>query len=435
MTEQPTLRDVLLKERSTLLDLSTRNRLLNIPLRTRNARLIEIVDEKSAEVRRLLESGKAMAFLHGRQLTEEERKDLPPDDKETGGIPQPDEAAGEKRHSDLFLQTRLTTEGLQKRLFDIWYDARTLEEEQGVNILFLGIGLLRWFEADDSDVARHAPLILLPVSLERSSASDKFKLKTRGEPLATNITLQAKLKAEFSILLEDADTEAEEFDLAAYFAKLAETVAKQKRWEVQPDAMVLGFFSFAKFLMYRDLDLLLWPAEGAIDSHPLVSALLRDGFPHSEPLIPDDTAPIDPVIPPVALNHIVDADSSQAVAIEEAAQGRTLVVKGPPGTGKSQTITNIIAAAVAQGKKVLFVAEKMAALDVVHRRLKQAGLGPLTLELHSNKANKREILEELKRTRDAALKPSRGDLTVISKLGESRETLNGFASRLHKKLD
>ncbi|HEV2650615.1 MAG TPA: DUF4011 domain-containing protein, partial [Rhizomicrobium sp.] len=314
MTDQPTLRDVLLKERSALLDLSTRNRLLSIQLRTRNARLIEIVDEKPAEVRRLLESGKSLAFLPGRQLTEEERAALPPDDKETAGdIPQPNEENGEdaaKRHSDLFLQTRLTSEGLQKRLFDIWYDARTLEEEQGVNILFLAIGLLRWYEADDSDVARHAPLLLLPVSLERSSASDKFKLKARGEPLATNITLQAKLKAEFNILLEDVDTESDDFDLAAYFAKVSETVAKQKRWKVQPDAMVLGFFSFAKFLMYRDLDPQLWPESGGIDAHPLVSALLRDGFPQSDPLIADDVSPIDPVIPPAALNHVVDADSS-----------------------------------------------------------------------------------------------------------------------------
>src|ERR1700743_3162379 len=120
MTEPPTLRDFLLKERSTLLDLSTRNRLLNIPLRTRNARLIEIVDEKSAEVRRLLENGKALAFQPGRQLTEEERAALPPDDKETAGdIPQPDGETGAdaaKRYTDLFLQTRLTSEGLQKRL-------------------------------------------------------------------------------------------------------------------------------------------------------------------------------------------------------------------------------------------------------------------------------------------------------------------------------
>src|SRR5262249_27801807 len=134
------------------------------------------------------------------------------------------------------------------------------------------------------------------------------------------------------------------------------------------------------------------------------------------------------------LNHVLDADSSQAIAIAEAAAGRTMVVKGPPGTGKSQTITNIIAAAAEQGKKVLFVAEKMAALEGVHRRLKQTGLGPLSLELHSNKANKRALLEELRQTKDAAAKLARQDQTLVAKLGETRGELNSFARRLHAKL-
>jgi Mrp family chromosome partitioning ATPase len=137
--------------------------------------------------------------------------------------------------------------------------------------------------------------------------------------------------------------------------------------------MVLGFFSFSKFLMYRDLDPENWPAQASIADHSLITAILRDGFPENAPLVPDDAA-IDDAIPPLQSHHVVDADSSQTVVIAEAAAGRTMVVKGPPGTGKSQTITNIIAAAAARGRKVLFVAEKMAALDVVHRRLKQAGL-------------------------------------------------------------
>jgi very-short-patch-repair endonuclease len=431
------IRERLLKERHSLLDLSSRNRLLNTPLRTRNNRAIEIVDERASEVFRLLTSGKALTFLPGVQLSEEERSELDPEDDITGGIPQPeddkvDDRGVASRHADLRLQTRLTSEGLQKRLFDVWYDAQTLEQEQGVNVLYLAIGLLKWFDNDASDVARHAPLVLLPVKLERISAADKFKLKWREEPSSINLTLQAKMKAEFSILIEDFADE-DEVNLTAYCEKISATVANQKRWEVLPDSMVLGFFSFSKFLMYRDLDPDNWPSEAAIDAHPLVSGLLRDGFPHSSPLV-DEGAPIDEVIPPIELHHVVDADSSQTVAIAEVAGGRTLVVKGPPGTGKSQTITNIIAAAVARNKKVLFVAEKMAALDVVHRRLQQVGLGPLTLELHSNKVNKRAVLEELKRTRDAQLRPPRGDLTVVQKLGDAGSALNGYAKRLHTPL-
>lgn len=420
----------LLKARHALLDLSTRNRLLNTPLRTRNNRAIEIVDEKADEVFRALSDGKAMTFLPGADLPAGERE---VDDSDTAAIPQPgddtiDSRGVAARHSDSRLQTRLTSEGLQKRLFDIWDDARTLESEQGVNILYLALGLLKWFDAESSDVARYAPLVLLPVQLERSSAADRFKLKGRDEPPSPNLTLQAKMKSEFGLTIEDFSDE-DAVDLGAYAAKVAETVSRQGRWEVLPDAMVLGFFSFAKFLMYRDLDPDNWP-EGGIEQHALITALLRDGIPDSAPLIADDAA-IDEAIPAVDQTHVVDADSSQSVAIAEAAGGRTLVVKGPPGTGKSQTITNIIAAAVARGKKVLFVAEKMAALDVVHRRLKQAGLGPLTLELHSNKISKRAVLEELRRTKDGMLRPLTADASVVARLEDVRGGLNGFAGRLH----
>ncbi len=121
------------------------------------------------------------------------------------------------------------------------------------------------------------------------------------------------------------------------------------------------------------------------------------GSPPSRRLCGDDDK-IDPLIPPTNMVHVTDADSSQAVAIEEVRLGRHLVIQGPPGTGKSQTITNLIATAVKAGKKVLFVAEKMAALEVVHSRLERLGLGPICLELHSSKANKKTVLEEIART-------------------------------------
>jgi very-short-patch-repair endonuclease/Mrp family chromosome partitioning ATPase len=426
------VRSSLLADRKALLDLGTRNRLINIPLRTKNIRALEVVDGKASEVFSLLAEGKRFTFLPAEAELEEEsilegepsRSVAPPERERVGK-----DAVGQARNPDTRLQTKLSPETLQKRLLDVWYDARTLEEEQGVNILYLAFGLLKWFEDDKSDVERFAPLILLPVRLERSSAADRFNLASRSEPPSTNLSLQAKMDGEFGIKIEDFGDE-DEVDIAAYLAGVTRTVSRQSRWEVRPDAMVLGFFSFSKFLMYRDLDPESWPNDGELDQHPLIKGLLQDGFESPEPIVADD-GKIDRIIHPVAMNHVIDADSSQTVAIEEVDRGRHLVIKGPPGTGKSQTITNIIAAAAVQGRTVLFVAEKMAALDVVHRRLREAGLASLALELHSNKANKRVLLEELKRTRSAVAPAPRGEATLVQRLTDTRDKLNLHAEMMH----
>jgi len=153
----------------------------------------------------------------------------------------------------------------------------------------------------------------------------------------------------------------EDFDPEAYFAAVSAAISDQPRRSVNPDDVVLGFFSFAKFLMYRDLDAANWPGHASIDGHPIVSALFGDGFDVPGSLLPEE-GNLDEHLPLATTLHVLDADSSQSIVIEEARQGQNLVVQGPPGTGKSQTIANIIAAAVHAGQKVLFVAEKMAAL-------------------------------------------------------------------------
>ena len=159
----------------------------------------------------------------------------------------------------------------------------------------------------------------------------------------------------------------------------------------------------------------MWPKGATISEHPLIRSLLADGFTGSDNLV-DEEANIDPVIPPAEMLHILDCDSSQALAIHEVRRGKNLVIQGPPGTGKSQTIANIIAAAVKDGKSVLFVAEKMAALDVVKRRLDDRGVGDACLELHSNKTSKRAVLEELRRTWElgAPTAPGHGSLLTGS---------------------
>jgi hypothetical protein len=192
---------------------------VHIPLRTKNIRAIEIVDEKSAEVFRLLGEGKRLTFLSaavdqadsqstavGESLNAAEQLRLK-DEGSNGSL--------QSRHSDRRLQTKLSSEALQKRLLDIWYDARTLEEEQGVNILYLAFGLLKWFEDDKLDIERFAPLVLLPVRLERSSAADRFHLAWRSEPPSPNLSLQAKMEGEFGLKIEDFGDE-DDVDIIAY---------------------------------------------------------------------------------------------------------------------------------------------------------------------------------------------------------------------------
>jgi hypothetical protein len=336
--------------RRDLLDLSARNRLINTPRGPSPGRRIEIVDERSEEVFRLLvRERKAMSFLAG--VVEPENDTVEPKESETASahLAQPEEDTIDPRHNDLRLQTRLTSERLQGRLLDMYYDAQTFEQEQGVSILYLAMGFLKWYEAAASDKARYAPLLLIPVDLERPSAAKRFRLRYRDEDVTTNLSLQAKLKAEFGIDLPDVP-EIEEKSPTAYFDAVAEAIVDQPRWEVLRNDMVVWFFSFAKYLMYRDLDPGTWPAHSPLVSNPTLCRLLGEGF-VSEPDLCGESDRIDGLIPPANLVHVTDADSSQAVVIEEVRRGRHLVVQGPPGTGKSQTITNLIATAVKEGKK------------------------------------------------------------------------------------
>lgn len=434
------LEKLLEESRRELLDLSTRNRLLSMPVQSKSARVVSVRDEKSDQVYRLLVSQRrTFAFLPG-----VERRPAGSDicvkadptvdsDEENAGLPQPeediDEATGEaRRHVDTKLQTSLTSEGLQRRLLALYRDSQTMIEEQGVNVLYLSLGRLKWFEEEKADTPRYAPLILVPVELRRRSARERFTLTWREEDVPENLSLAAKLRSEFGIELPEFPEE-EDLVPSHYAAEVAAAVAGKPRWEVEPDAMMLGFFSFAKFLMYRDLDPKAWPDPKMLLG-PTLEGLLRDGFPASDHPFPED-AHLDEIIPAARLDHVVDADGSQTIAIETVRAGRSVVVQGPPGTGKSQSITNLIATAVLDGKKVLFVAEKLAALEVVKRRLEAAGLGDLCLELHSHKAHKRAVLTEIERTWQLG-RPRGEELeNVVPRLEQSRTRLNRHATLLH----
>ena len=433
----PTIQELLDRSRKELLDLSTRNRLLSIPVNSKSARIIQVYDELSVEIFRLLVTDKKrLSFLPGKATKPAAVTSSPElfDDEELG-LPQPeDDEVGvngiASRHSDPRLQTSLTPEGLQRRLLDLYTNARTMIEEQGVNVLYLALGQLKWFESGDSDTARHAPLILIPVELERKTASDRFRLRWREEDIESNLSLETRLKNDFAINLP-AFTEQDDFNPEQYFDGVALAIDGAKNWEVLPNSITLGFFSFAKLLMYRDLDSKNWPNAQKLLSHSTISGLLADGFAKVDPVISED-ARLDELIPAAKLDHVVDADSSQTVAIERVHAGESLVIQGPPGTGKSQSISNMIASAVLDGKTVLFVAEKLAALEVVKHRLEKEGLGALCLELHSNKAKKRAVLDEIGRTWFLG-RPKSLDLEdLVTKLDSKRAILNEHVAELHE---
>ena len=424
--------------RRDLLDLTTRNRLISTARTSTRSGRLEIIDERAEEVFRLLvREGKAMSFLPRESDEYDDQPDgeihlfQPPEEDVEGEDDDDDDLA--EHHLDLHLQTPLADEALQKRLLRLYYDARTSEEEQGVSILYLALGFLKWYEAESSDRERYAPLLLLPVQLDRRSASSRFRLRSSEDEIATNLSLQEKLRADFGLQLPDVP-DIEDLSPLDYFAEVSRAVETKPRWEVLPNDIVLWLFSFSKFLMYRDLQPDTWPEERQIENHSLVTALLSDGFQNDPPICSDDDN-LDEILQPLDMIHVMDADSSQALAIEEVKQGRNLVIQGPPGTGKSQTITNLIATAVKQGKSVLFVAEKMAALEVVKRRLDNVGLGDMCLELHSNKANKRAVLEELSRT----LKLGRPRMGNVIRQAEDlrlcRDRLNQHARMLHSYLE
>ena len=325
---------------------------------------------------------------------------------------------------------RLDGEKLERRLTKIFREERTLEEEQGVSTLYLALGFLKWFDSDQSEEASFAPLILVPVTMARVRGPDGYHLLARDEEIVTNVSLREKLRSEFGVSLPDIP-DGDEWLPSTYCNSVTKQIARYKRWEIRADDIGLGFFTFSKFMMWRDLDASGWQ-DNALIKHPLLGTLLGElsEFEDLGPLVSDDE-PIDKHIDISKSIHVVDADSSQAIVVAEMLQGRNLVVQGPPGTGKSQTITNVIAAAVHAGKSVLFVAEKTAALSVVHERLSRAGLDALCLEMHSRKANKREVLKSL----DEALRlsgASPGEGQISTHLSECRDSLNGWSQSVHR---
>ena len=326
------------------------------------------------------------------------------------------------------VETNRSADELQKTLKVLRDRARTSIEEQGINTLYLTFGMLKWCEHEDAPEILSSPLILVPVKLLIESISSPYKLALHDEEeIVVNPTLSHKLNNDFGFTLPEFDEKCGSA-IEAYLEKLSHEV-EEKGWSVEASVHLTNL-SFLKINMYKDLD----KNTEKLSSNPIIVALAGqkglsqnsedfndiNNFDHDKEIHPRDTF------------QVIDADSSQQDAILLSKKGVSFVLQGPPGTGKSQTITNIIAEKLAAGEKVLFVSEKMAALQVVYSRLREVGLADFCLTLHNHKAKKKDILRDLERSTNIVRKRvCEKALTNLDILEEKRKFLNAYDKELH----
>ncbi len=263
------------------------------------------------------------------------------------------------------------------------------DEEYGAKILYLALGFLKWKSKEDGK-SKYAPLILQPVQLKKGKGGLTFSLSLLDEEFFINATLLEFLKQEFNLDARGLEGVAQGLSVAEVLAIVRKEILPMKDWKVL-DEVCLSTFSFSRYQTWQDLR----QNFQEFSKNSIVSALLENkpfkGAGLDASLKEDGCKPTFVLTP-------LPADSNQWEAIAQSSVGKSFVLHGPPGTGKSQTITGIIANALHQGKRVLFVAEKQAALSVVKKRLDGLGLGDFCLELHSNKIGKTEVLRRLENT-------------------------------------
>ncbi len=404
-----------------LLDLTKRNRLLHMkPGRF----LLPFHSVKPKLLAAAIASGKKLSFV---VLPEGKERDETQFQLRTGEDLAERFAEQAIERNELVLQ--LPPERLDGRLIEIYREAKKHLEEGGTNTLFVALGALRWQPAAEKLSHYEAPLVLVPVTLERTSVQSKPKLQQlAGEGAAFNSTLLEFLRQEFNLQFPEIWAEDGEMDVEQVLDLVRRRVADVPGFEVL-ESSALGIFSFAKYLMWKDLDA---RAEQLAQS-PLVHHLIhtpRDGYEGSASMLAPSA--VDEAIDPSTLFAPLYADASQLVAIHASGTNGDFVIEGPPGTGKSETIGNIIAHNLGLGRRVLFVSEKRAALEVVYRRLCDKGLGSFCLELHSNKQEKRQVLRTLEVAWDECTARTVDEWQRrAAELKAHRDRLNGLVSALH----
>ncbi|MGH9508370.1 MAG: DUF4011 domain-containing protein, partial [Terriglobales bacterium] len=305
----------------------------------------------------------------------------------------PNDPQSSRRHNDRKIQTLLFRDDLDRRLAGISDSARVLLQDAGLSTLYCAFGFLEYYETEKTDEKRVAPLVFYPVDIGRELVGGEYQywITPRNDDVEVNVALAELLRTQLGIELPTwTETENGEA-LAAYFDRVAAAIKGRKDWKLRR-YLTIGLFTFSTLVMYKDLDPARWQIESALEGHPLLRTLVAGAEVHDLTYASDYD--VDRLPAPDAL-LITEADTSQHSAIVDVLNGKNSVIQGPPGTGKSQTITNIISAALHAGKTVLFVAEKMAALEVVKKRLDAAGLDQFCLEVHSSKTARAKVIASL----------------------------------------
>ncbi|MEG0589748.1 DUF4011 domain-containing protein, partial [Aurantimicrobium sp.] len=415
--------------KSRLLDLSLRNRLLNF---RETKSTIRILSEPGHVEDELATERELSLWPKPKVMSEKDPRNAETFTKEQHADALKDYLRDELRNG--CLHTHMDESDHAHRLTELFRSARNELDEKGANTLFAAVGILEWRETQHSDCIHRAPLLLVPVELKRKSVHEGFTLRQIDEDTRINVTLMEMLRQNFQKEVSGLNPLPESksgvgVDVNHVLRIFRDAVRNLAGWEVKSEIW-LSQFSFTKFLLWKDLtDRLEYLTKNRVVNHLIHHA----GTP-----IPNSSEDIrsyelDDRFHPRDVFCPRSADSSQLAAVMAAADGHDFVLEGPPGTGKSQTITNIIAHCLAVGKRVLFVAEKRAALDVVHRRLREDGLEPFCLELHSNKTGKADVLAQFDRSFKLAEDLETTDWERrASELEQLRTELNSYTRALHK---
>lgn len=341
------------------------------------------------------------------------------------------QAIAESEFKNSRIRTFLNDVDLLRAIKGLIRSSKNSLEENGTNTLYLALGFLKWFETEKSKKERYAPLIMIPVDIVKKLGNKGYVIRVRDDEPQINITLLEFLRQFYGITISGLDPLPQDdsgIDVPLILKTIRIGIMNQTGWDVEEVAYI-GLFSFSRFVMWNDIR----NRSNDLSENKVVASLISGKMEWTgEEIVSAEK--LDELFSPSDMAIPTSVDSSQLAAIVTAAKGQSFVLHGPPGTGKSQTITNMIANTLYQGKSVLFVAEKMAALSVVQKRLSDIGLNPFCLELHSNKSQKKNVLLQLEHTLEVGHTKRPGEYTeTASKLHELRKKLNDVVIELHKK--